>query len=667
MSLSHKTPTRDLNGKLVVPVVIEPDDSNKQPVKTYGENPTLQESLLPVSGSDTNNTPTALLGASQNFTGAWVECSKYNSIAVTILTDVVSQIDGARIEFAKDAAGTEIVRTIKTTVIPTLDGLFFSVPVEGSYYRINYTNNVFPQTVFRVDIQLKTSEIGSSTLPLNAPLTDENSVPVTRAIITGRGVADNYFNQRASDVSMSNSTATPLLADENFTGAFEEATGFANISVILNTDQDSAENGLRIEWSTDGISVDDHDDFTITASLGDGGKSFTFGVISRFYRVSYDNGPVDQTSFKLQTMLHIARPKPSSHRIEGDINGQNDAELVKSVITGRDANGVFVNKRTSGVLNANSTTTLLGVGQAFVGDWFDLSEYGGITCSLFSDVDGNVKFEHSHDAISVIDNDNFNTTGGEAFFTGVAPISRYVRINYTNGVTPQSQFTLQTIATTEQLGPSTQPINSTLESNSVAVTTRSVLTGFDVLSGQFNNIGSVDGRLQVESVTLPQVLGNKFTRFARNGGSNDLNVNGSLVSPVEFLIPADVSGDLLVDSLAFTAFSGGIKIDKFLSQNSELANGIIVEIKSQDSVFQFEPIKNTLNFDFLFAGGPARSFNLIFASGNDSLVAVYGPSNPFIIKKQGTFGTDDYIKVIIQDNLSSISRLRFVADGRVDL
>ena len=172
-------------------------------------------------------------------------------------------------------------------------------------------------------------------------------------------------------------------------------------------------------------------------------------------------------------------------------------------------------------------------------------------------------------------------------------------------------------------------------------------------------------KLIVKATNAPQPVGNLIFEYATNGGSNELAVNGS-GTPVEFLISPDATLDKIIEGLTFEAFSNGIKIDKFLSLNNELATGISVEIKADDEVFTFLPIVNTMEFDSHFAYGPGRSFQITIASGNDALITRFGPSNPFTLRPQGTFATDDYIKVIINDNLSSIVRLRFIAFGALD-
>lgn len=173
-------------------------------------------------------------------------------------------------------------------------------------------------------------------------------------------------------------------------------------------------------------------------------------------------------------------------------------------------------------------------------------------------------------------------------------------------------------------------------------------------------------KLMVKSTIFPQILGDRFTLYAENLSSIDMNVNGSS-TPVEFIINPIAAADLVVSSLVFQAFDGGIKIDKFLSLNQELTAGVLVEVKSEDFIFQFKPIRNTIEFDSLFAYGSGRSFDLTFASGQDAIVSRFGPTFPFLLKKTGTYATDDYVKVIIQDNLNSVSRFRFLAEGSIDL
>lgn len=197
------------------------------------------------------------------------------------------------------------------------------------------------------------------------------------------------------------------------------------------------------------------------------------------------------------------------------------------------------------------------------------------------------------------------------------------------------------------------------QSEVVRITGGDELFAADVIQEDGNN------KLLVKSTVVPEILGNRFVRYAENLGSKQLNVNGS-VTPVEFIISADATGDLVVNSLVFEAFDSGIRQDRFLGRSSSLSTGVVIEVKSQDTTFQFLPITNTLEFNSLFSYGNGRSFEVINASANDSMVSRFGPSTPFLIKQAGTYATDDYIKVIISDAIQQVSSLRFLAEGSID-
>lgn len=148
-----------------------------------------------------------------------------------------------------------------------------------------------------------------------------------------------------------NSTTDNLVADEVFTGDWQDTLDFASIIVGIKSDQDSATDGLEIQWSDDGVSVIQDDVFSIFA---DTGKVFTFTPANRYFRVVYTNGATPTTSISIQTILKRVGVKGSSHRINDAIVGEDDAELMKAVITGLTPAGSFKNVQ---VTNAGNIKT----------------------------------------------------------------------------------------------------------------------------------------------------------------------------------------------------------------------------------------------------------------------------------------------------------------------
>lgn len=151
---------------------------------------------------------------------------------------------------------------------------------------------------------------------------------------------DPLYIHSSGEISTDNSTSTPLGADAVFTGEAEDITHESVIIITVYSDKASATDGLSIQWSTDGTNWDGSDDFTIPAATQ---KTFSFQPVAKYMRIKYTNGSVEQTEFRLQTIFKATYVKPSSHRIADSLSNQDDAELVKAVLSGEKPNGDFVN------------------------------------------------------------------------------------------------------------------------------------------------------------------------------------------------------------------------------------------------------------------------------------------------------------------------------------
>jgi len=167
-----------------------------------------------------------------------------------------------------------------------------------------------------------------------------------------RGTVDDkyldYDNSAAeigavSVVVAKNSTTTLLGGGESFVGEWADTLAYGIVVLGVVSDQDSAVDGLVVEWSHDETTVIDSDWYTLTG--GASGKVYSWTPSARYYRISYTNGAVAQGTFVIQTLLRQGF-KASSHRVNDSIVDQDDAELVKAVIAAMDTtSGLFQNVR----------------------------------------------------------------------------------------------------------------------------------------------------------------------------------------------------------------------------------------------------------------------------------------------------------------------------------
>jgi len=175
-----------------------------------------------------------------------------------------------------------------------------------------------------------------------------NSTELRKVFVTDSTTGDtadvNTDNQlhvvMAGKIDTANSSTTPLGIDGVFTGTAVNTLEFSVIQIIVFSNIISATDGFSIEFSPDGTNWDSFDKYTIPAGTG---KTFSFQPSGCYYRIVYTNSGVGQTTFRLQSVLKKTYIKPSSHRVMDNIIGDDDAELVKAVITGKNPGGTFVN------------------------------------------------------------------------------------------------------------------------------------------------------------------------------------------------------------------------------------------------------------------------------------------------------------------------------------
>lgn len=173
-------------------------------------------------------------------------------------------------------------------------------------------------------------------LSVEAEITDKNGLSV-ELTPTGNLPVESINN---GHICTDNSTQTPLINGGVFDGDWQDTLNYNTITIGVSTDQDSANDGLDIQWSSEGTIIDDHDYFSLFANNG---KVFTFSPARRYFKVVYTNGGTTQTVFDIQSIFKKGGFKDSSHRINDAIVGEDDAALRKSVITGLAPDGTFKN------------------------------------------------------------------------------------------------------------------------------------------------------------------------------------------------------------------------------------------------------------------------------------------------------------------------------------
>lgn len=247
-------------------------------------------------------------------------------------------------------------------------------------------------------------------------------------------------------VSGVNSTTTTLSGGAVFTGTSEDVSAYADIRIAIFTDQASATDGLSLQQSADGTNWDQVDNYTIPASTG---KAFDVPVYSRYFRIVYTNGPTVQGAFRLQTVYHIGRTKPSSQRPQDARPNDNDMEENLAYMMAYDGptnswnrlrgSGPTGTLAISGSFTEQASLTAAAL-NAFLVPATDVSGYKWASLHVTGTYSGTLTFQASNDNVnwSVVTGRRSDTLMTSSTTTGTNQIwsiplaARYLRVQMTS-------------------------------------------------------------------------------------------------------------------------------------------------------------------------------------------------------------------------------------------
>ncbi len=139
-----------------------------------------------------------------------------------------------------------------------------------------------------------------------------------------------WTHEEPNFVDPTNSSTTPLGIGGVFTGTATEVLDFSAVTINIDSDVDSATDGVQLQLSSDGTNWDVDRPFNYLTA--DGGALFQQATAAKFFRIVYTNGGTGQAHFRLQTILHHTTPISGTHRLADDEDPDGSTGLVKAAI-----------------------------------------------------------------------------------------------------------------------------------------------------------------------------------------------------------------------------------------------------------------------------------------------------------------------------------------------
>ena len=229
------------------------------------------------------------------------------------------------------------------------------------------------------------------------------------------GVGDNNIGnvdieRSIGAVSTANSSTATLGNGATFTGTGEEVKNYSTISVNIFADENSATDGVSLEWSSDNTNWDIVETLTYAADIG---RSISVNPRARYFRIRYTNGTTPQGAFRLQTIYHPHQLTPITRTLDKNVSENASAVIVRAILAAQRAGG------SDDYLNIQATNGgNLKVAVEEVNDTVDVS---GSTLGANSGVDiGDVTINNAAgaSAVNIQDGGNSITVDGSVTVSG---------------------------------------------------------------------------------------------------------------------------------------------------------------------------------------------------------------------------------------------------------
>lgn len=144
-----------------------------------------------------------------------------------------------------------------------------------------------------------------------------------------------------SDGMVTLPTQTPLVSEGVYDSGWISLDGYNTLRCLITTDQVSASNGIIIQFSSNGVSVDSSAIRTLVAAEASVGyKFFDTPIRATYMRFRYINGVTGQGLFKVN-LEALTEVSESTDSVEATVTSVSIATLTRSVLMAKNDSGVF--------------------------------------------------------------------------------------------------------------------------------------------------------------------------------------------------------------------------------------------------------------------------------------------------------------------------------------
>ena len=296
--------------------------------------------------------PVGPIAAANVIDTGWMAVSNWNFQSFHALFDIA----GVKVFLldASDDQGNNSITTSFSFPTATSQGAGRSIEVGAeffnAYFRIIIVNDSgSPSNAWSFRSRALAAEPGGVTLSLDQPILEFVPAPIIQAITKGQQPDGNYVAAPQSGSDAGNTTTTPLAAGAEFVGTARDTTGFLAGMIVVESDEDSAPDGVKIEFAEDEAFTFVHREISFSYTAGSGEPRFFPVTQGEYYRVRFlNNATTPQARLLVRAELLVTSPQAMIAQIAADLDSSQLAQITRSILAGESAPGVFENVGTDG-------------------------------------------------------------------------------------------------------------------------------------------------------------------------------------------------------------------------------------------------------------------------------------------------------------------------------
>lgn len=171
-------------------------------------------------------------------------------------------------------------------------------------------------------------------------------------------------------------TTENLVAGQTYDSGIIDLRGWTQVDTRIVSDQDGV---ITIRWYSDEAGTDQVRELVIPYFASGGFQLYSAPAFAPFNRYEFTNGGVDQGDFFFKTKLLHTSLSPQILGVNAFVSDNMVAQLGRSINTGQQPDGDYVNARSDGT--AFSDLGPLAGGEVFQSDWVDTD--GFVSIELF--------------------------------------------------------------------------------------------------------------------------------------------------------------------------------------------------------------------------------------------------------------------------------------------